>query len=87
MTARRAPKRRAPTPTPPTRSVLAGAEDRLLKLDEVKQLANVGKTTIYRLMAEGKFPQKCNPLGSSTSRWSEREVTAWVEAQLAARAA
>ena len=87
MTDRTKPRRRSAPAASPTRAALAGAEDRLLKLDEVKQLAGIGKTMVYRLMRAGSFPQACKPLGSSSSRWSEREVTAWVDAQLAARAA
>ncbi len=71
----------------PIRAAIAGTQDRLLKLDEVRQIAKLGQTMIYRLMKEGRFPQVCKPLGSSSSRWSEREVIDWVEAQLAARAA
>lgn len=55
-------------------------EDRLLKLDEVKALVGLGKTMIYRLEAAGKFPKRFKPGGSAT-RWSEREVKAWREAQ------
>jgi prophage regulatory protein len=71
----------------PIRAAIAGSQDRLLKLDEVRQIAKLGKTMIYRLMKAGQFPLACKPIGSSSSRWSEREVIDWVEAQLAARAA
>jgi len=63
-----------------------GVEDRLLPLSVVVQIAGIGRTMIYRLMREGRFPQHCKP-GGSSSRWSEREVVAWVERQLAARPA
>jgi prophage regulatory protein len=60
--------------------------DRLIALREVKEISGFGKTMIYRLMREGRFPQACKPGGSST-RWSEREVRIWKDEQLAARAA
>lgn len=59
-------------------------EDRLLPLDAVMQVAGIGKTMIYRKMREGTFPMCCKPGGAST-RWSEREVYAWLEKVKAAR--
>ncbi|CAN5571642.1 hypothetical protein BH10PSE14_BH10PSE14_06150 [soil metagenome] len=61
-------------------------EDRLLPIDAVMEIAGIGKTMIYRKMREGTFPQCCKPGGAST-RWSEREVRAWVAAVLATRQA
>jgi prophage regulatory protein len=62
------------------------AEDRLLKIGEVKDLVGLGKTMIYRKVKDGTFPQPCKPGGAAT-RWSEREVRAWRDEVLAARAA
>jgi prophage regulatory protein len=60
------------------------ANDRLLKLDEVKEIVGLGKTMIYRLEREGRFPQRFKP-GGWSSRWSENEVRAWVKDQRAPR--
>lgn len=54
--------------------------DRLLKLSEVLELTGLGKTMIYRMMREGRFPQQFKP-GGFASRWSEREVIDWRESQ------
>lgn len=54
------------------------AADRLLDLHEVKAIAGLGKTMIYRKVREGSFPKPLKPGGVST-RWSEREVQAWLE--------
>lgn len=51
--------------------------DRLLRLNEVKELTGLGKTMIYRLMRDGRFPQQYKP-GGYASRWSEGEVLGWV---------
>jgi len=51
--------------------------DRLLKLDQVKDIVGLAKTMIYRLVGEGTFPAPCKP-GGHASRWSEREVYQWV---------
>jgi prophage regulatory protein len=61
-------------------------DDRLLKLDDVKEIVGLGKTMIYRLEREGKFPRRYKP-GGWSSRWSEREVRAWKDAQREGRAA
>ena len=84
MTDRR--KRPAPAAQPSVRAALAGAEDRLLKLPEVIEIAKIGKTMIYRLMRQGAFPKCCQP-GGRGSRWSEREVSAWIRDRLAGREA
>jgi len=52
--------------------------DRFVKLDEVERRVGLGKSMIYRLIQEGKFPApyKVTPLAS---RWSDQEVCAWIE--------
>lgn len=52
--------------------------DRLIRLEEVKRRVGLGKSMIYRLIQEGKFPApyKVSP---SASRWSDREVIAWID--------
>jgi prophage regulatory protein len=53
------------------------ASDRFIKLDEVKRRVGLGKSMIYRLISEGKFPApyKLSPLAS---RWSDREISTWI---------
>ena len=57
----------------------ADQPDRFVKLDEVKRRVGLGKSMIYRLIAEGKFPPpyKISPFAS---RWSDREIVAWINA-------
>lgn len=54
--------------------------DRLISLAQVKEITGLGKTMIYRLIRQGKFPQQFKP-GGYASRWSEAEVCNWREAQ------
>lgn len=68
----------------PSRQDEFNLDDRLIPIAAVKQLSGLGKTMIYRKMKEGSFPKSCKPGGAST-RWSEREVKAWRDDQLAAR--
>ena len=52
-------------------------ELRLIKLEEVKRLTGLGKTTIYGLIAKGEFPR---PKQTAVRRvsWRESEVRAWL---------
>jgi prophage regulatory protein len=59
-------------------------EGRLLKIDQVMEIAGLGKTMIYRKVRDGTFPRPCKPGGAST-RWDEGEVRQWKAEVLAAR--
>ena len=54
------------------------SSDRFIKLDEVKRRVGLGKSMIYRLIAEEKFPAPYK-LSSFASRWSDREIVAWID--------
>ena len=53
------------------------ANDRLLRRREVEARTGISRTTIYRLMREGKFPE---PLKVSVKavRWPESEIEDWM---------
>ena len=55
---------------------------RLIRLPEVQHRVGLGRSTIYRWMAEGKFPKPVQ-LGGYTVAWSEEEVDAWISGRLA----
>ena len=52
--------------------------ERLIRIEEVKRRVGLGKSMIYRLIQEGKFPAPYK-LSPFASRWSDREVTAWID--------
>src|SRR3546814_15900956 len=52
--------------------------DRFVKLDEVKRRVGLGKTMIYRLIQEGKFPAPYK-LSHLPSRWSDRAIIGWID--------
>nr|WP_047166825.1 AlpA family phage regulatory protein [Sphingomonas sp. Y57] len=56
----------------------AQAEDRLVRIDEVKRRVGLGKTMIYQLIQEGRFPAPYK-ISPAAARWSDREVTAWID--------
>jgi prophage regulatory protein len=59
-------------------------KDRFLRRQEVELIISRSRSSIYAMVAAGKFPKPAR-IGGSV-RWSLREVESWVEARLAARA-
>jgi prophage regulatory protein len=62
---------------------IAAAEnaDALLQVATVATLAGLGRSTIYRLVAEQKFPQPIKR-GLRCTRFRAGDVTAWLKAQV-----
>jgi predicted DNA-binding transcriptional regulator AlpA len=58
-----------------------GLGPELLTIAEVRTLTSRGRSTIYQLEREGKFPSRIK-LGKS-SRWKRSEVEAWIREQIA----
>jgi prophage regulatory protein len=54
---------------------------RLLRLPQVIDATDLGKTTIYALQAEGNFPMRVNITAHSVA-WVEEEVQAWLTARI-----
>ncbi len=50
---------------------------RLLRRKEVERYCQIGRSTIYRLMREGRFPVPIR-VGPRAVRWPEHELTAWL---------
>ena len=63
-------------PVPQSRLVIQ--RDRLLRLPDVEQASGCKKSTIYKLMKEGKFP-KCINITSRMAAWPETAVLQWVQ--------
>ncbi|WP_235587999.1 helix-turn-helix transcriptional regulator [Sphingopyxis sp. H115] len=61
-------------------STSAEADDPLVSLDVVKRIAGIGKTRIYALIRQHKFPKPYKP-GGTASRWSLAEVKCWRDEQ------
>ncbi|MES2450736.1 MAG: AlpA family phage regulatory protein [Pseudomonadota bacterium] len=56
----------------------AAQPERLLRLAEVRHRVGLGKTMIYAMIGDGRFP-KPYKITAAAARWSEREVEAWIE--------
>ena len=57
---------------------------RFIRLDRVKELTGLGRSSIYKLMSEGAFPMSV-PLTGQAVGWVSDEVDAWVLARIAER--
>ena len=51
------------------------------RLDNVKSKTGLSRSTIYRLMDEGHFPQEIN-LGFRSVGWLESEVDKWLDEKI-----
>lgn len=54
-----------------------GEKMRFIKLKEVMAKTSIRRSTIYKYMAEGRFPQSV-PLGGRSVAWVESEVDEWL---------
>ena len=62
------------------RQYLAGEHrpvTRLIRLAEVKHRVGLSRSTIYRWMAEGKFPKPVQ-LGGYAVAWAQEDIDAWI---------
>ena len=52
--------------------------DRLLSLKEVKTRCGLSRSSVYRMMRGGSFPEPLR-VGLRAVRWREREIEDWLE--------
>lgn len=50
---------------------------RLIRFKEVQHRVGLGRSTIYRWMAEGKFPKPVQ-LGGYAVAWAQEDIDAWI---------
>lgn len=55
--------------------------DQLIRMPNVKHRVGLGRTSIYALVAEGKFPAPVK-IGKRAVAWSARAVDQWIADQL-----
>lgn len=54
---------------------------RLIRMKEVQRRVGLGRSTIYRWMAEGRFPKPVQ-LGGHAVAWPESEIDTWIALQI-----
>lgn len=57
--------------------IFSDEPERLLQLKQVCNLIGLGKSTIYQMIQNGKFPAPYK-LSPGSSRWSEAEILTWI---------
>src|SRR5436309_11368054 len=55
-----------------------GADMRYIRFKELKTLVPLGRTTIWRMEREGRFPRS-RRIGKSAKAWLETEVLSWMQ--------
>jgi len=63
---------------------IRSAPIRILRLGQVIDMTGLGKTKIYELQAQGRFPMSVR-ITEHAVGWVEQEVQAWLTARLAER--
>ena len=57
---------------------------RLIRLNDVTHTTGLGRSTIYKYIAEGKFPKPVS-LGGTRVGWVEQEIQDWIMERIEAR--
>ncbi len=55
-----------------------------LRLPEVLHRCGLGRSTVYKLLSEGRFPVPIKITGGRAVGWVETELEAWLQASIAA---
>jgi prophage regulatory protein len=55
---------------------------RILRLPAVKSATGLGRSKIYDLMKEGRFPKARRIAGAHVVGWDSLEIEAWIAEQL-----
>ena len=67
-----------PEHIPPEADVPDRRVTRLIRLKEVQHRVGLGRSTIYRWMAEGRFPKPIS-LGGYAVAWRNVDIDDWIE--------
>jgi prophage regulatory protein len=59
--------------------------DTFLRVDIVLDAAGVNKSTLYKMIRDGKFPKPVKPNDDRAVRWLASEIADWQKARIAAR--
>ena len=59
-----------------TNNIMANAEVQFLRINDVRDMTQLSRSTIYRLMAEGEFPNNVK-LSKRSVVWVKSHITDW----------
>lgn len=57
---------------------------KIIRLNQVKDVTGLGRSTVYKYIAEGSFPKPIS-LGDRCVGWLESEIYDWILARVAER--
>ena len=55
-----------------------------IRIKTVSYITGLGKSSIYKFMGEGHFPQSTK-LGSRVTVWQKRDIQDWIKSKIQAR--
>ena len=58
---------------------LAKNGDRFIRLSELVTICGIGKSTVYKFMAVGKFPKCVHLPGGKVVAWRASAIAAWMD--------
>jgi prophage regulatory protein len=61
--------------------------ERLVRMRELNRLVGLGRSTIHRLVAQGRFPEPLHPFGNRIAAWRYSEVARWIAERCDGKAA
>ena len=65
----------------PSIKLIGEPNERALRLRQVSQLTGLGRSMIYQMQAEGRFPRRIK-LGERAVGWLESEVRDWLATRI-----
>lgn len=60
---------------------MSAKHQKLLRLSEVRDRVPYSRSTIYQLIAQGKFPKPIS-IGERAVAWLESEIDEWIEGRI-----
>lgn len=57
--------------------MISAANDRFMRIDEVKSVTGLGRNTIYTRIREGTFPRQVR-LGPHSVAWLQSDISEWM---------
>jgi prophage regulatory protein len=61
--------------------------ERLVRMRELRVLTGLGRSTIHRLIGQGRFPKQLHPFGNNLAAWRYSEVAQWIADRCEGKAA
>ncbi|WP_299772397.1 AlpA family phage regulatory protein [uncultured Pseudoteredinibacter sp.] len=53
--------------------------ERILRLDKVKEITGLSRSTIYAEISKGKFPKQVSLTGRRSVGWYQSDIAKWVD--------